>query len=264
MTPLTHKNPPFKVIQILAFDLDRSQGGTSDLGGSYNSQGRFADADQMYARGIALAPDEIASYRLRSLNWLTWKGDLDGARAILEQAPGNETQYLLWAAYDHYSGDYQAALDRLEQAPVSRPEERMGLIAQRGLIHLSLGHVDQSRALLEEAADFFRLRLQEFPEAPSLLSTLGLIEAWLGNKDEAVRLGKRSVELQASDKFAEPGARVSLATIYAWVGEEDHAIDILEELLAHESLKVITRPVLGLQPEWTPLRDNPRFTALID
>jgi hypothetical protein len=39
MTPLTHKNPPFKVIQILAFDLDRSQGGTSSsLGQEYVGQ----------------------------------------------------------------------------------------------------------------------------------------------------------------------------------------------------------------------------------
>ena len=52
-----------------------------------------------------------------------------------------------------------------------------------------------------------------------------------------------------------------LARIYTMVGEYDAAIDQLESLLAVPSITAV--PMLRIDPVWKPLRDNPRFQALL-
>ena len=54
----------------------------------------------------------------------------------------------------------------------------------------------------------------------------------------------------------------ALAEIYAWTGESDEAFRLLDHLLAVPSN--ITVPMLKLDPAWDPLRQDPRFQALID
>ncbi len=52
-----------------------------------------------------------------------------------------------------------------------------------------------------------------------------------------------------------------LARIYAMVGEYDAAIDQLERLLALPSITAV--PMLRIDPVWEPLREHPRFQALL-
>ena len=52
-----------------------------------------------------------------------------------------------------------------------------------------------------------------------------------------------------------------LARIYTMVGEYDAAIDQLESLLAIPSNTTV--PLLRLDPAWDPLREHPRFQALL-
>ena len=52
-----------------------------------------------------------------------------------------------------------------------------------------------------------------------------------------------------------------LARIYTAVGEYDAAIDQLDRLLALPSITAV--PMLRIDPTWSPLRDNPRFQALL-
>ena len=52
-----------------------------------------------------------------------------------------------------------------------------------------------------------------------------------------------------------------LARIYTMVGEHDAAIDRLESLLAVPSPTAV--PMLRIDPAWKPLRDHPRFQALL-
>ncbi len=52
-----------------------------------------------------------------------------------------------------------------------------------------------------------------------------------------------------------------LARIYTMVGEDDAATDELQSLLAVPSPMAV--PWLRIDPTWDPLRDNPRFQALL-
>jgi hypothetical protein len=95
------------------------------------------------------------------------------------------------------------------------------------------------------------------------LCVLGLIDAGLGRKEEALREGRRAVELLPVEKDSINGTRmiVYFAIIAAWVGDKD---------LACEQLAIAIRPPsplsygqLKLLPFWDPLRGDPRFEKIV-
>jgi serine/threonine-protein kinase len=92
---------------------------------------------------------------------------------------------------------------------------------------------------------------------------LGLIDAGLGRKEEALREGRRAVELLPVEKDAIVGGYLVryFAVIAAWVGEKD---------LACEQLAIALRPPsflsygnLKLMPWWDPLRSEPCFEKIV-
>ena len=95
------------------------------------------------------------------------------------------------------------------------------------------------------------------------LCVLGLIDAALGRKEEALREGRRAVELLPVEKDAMRGPAMIkyLAMIAAWAGDKD---------LACQQLAIIVRPPspvtygqLKLLPFWDPLRGDPRFEKIV-
>ena len=105
---------------------------------------------------------------------------------------------------------------------------------------------------------------RESPEDAARHGQLGLILAGLGRKEEAIKEGKRAVELlpESQDALDGPEVAVVLAQIYAWTDEHDQAFQLLDHLLQVPSS--LTVPILKLDPVWDPLRKDPRFQGLID
>ncbi len=70
------------------------------------------------------------------------------------------------------------------------------------------------------------------PDDVTLLSELGLIDAGLGRKEEALSEGRRAMELASSVKDAdtEPYVKICFAIICAWTGERELALEQLEAL----------------------------------
>ena len=105
--------------------------------------------------------------------------------------------------------------------------------------------------------------IQAQPNYAPALCVLGLIDAGLGRKEEALREGRRAVELCPIEKDAFVGIAMVkyLAMIAAWAGEKD---------LACEQLAIATRKPsdlsygqLKLMPFWDPLRGDPRFEQIV-
>jgi serine/threonine-protein kinase len=82
--------------------------------------------------------------------------------------------------------------------------------------------------------------------------------------EEAARAGEYAVELMPISKDAILGQQqaIELAKIYTRIGKFDNAINMIEELLSSPS--EISVPLLRLDPVWDPLRDHPRFQALLE
>src|SRR5438477_6662010 len=96
-----------------------------------------------------------------------------------------------------------------------------------------------------------------------LLSRLGLIDAVLGKKEEALREGRRALERLAivKDSIVEVSVKRYFAMICAWAGERE---------LALQQLEVVARipggPSYGdlrLNPMWDPLRGDQRFEKIV-
>jgi hypothetical protein len=95
------------------------------------------------------------------------------------------------------------------------------------------------------------------------VSVLGMIDAALGNKDQAIREGLRSAELLPVTKDAINGPLIieHLAITYAWCGEKDSAIEQLSIVARIPS--DINYGELKLHPYWDPLRGDPRFEKIV-
>ncbi len=141
---------------------------------------------------------------------------------------------------------------------------RYVLTAQRyAQIYGLMGDSERERAYFDSTRSMLEIKVQQFPDDARFRSALGIAYAGLGRKEDAIREGELAVELLPMSKEAFRGAyrAEDLARIYTMVGEHDAAIDRLESLLAVPSITAV--PGLRIDPIWDPLRDNPRFQALL-
>jgi len=132
-----------------------------------------------------------------------------------------------------------------------------------GLIARMTGDDEKARAAFTAARAEQEKVVQSQPNFGPPWCVLGLIDAALGRKAEAVREGRRAVELSPVDKDAMRGPMMVefLAMIAAWARDKD---------LACEQLAIAVRPPswvgygdLKLLPWWDPLRGDPRFEQIV-
>jgi tetratricopeptide (TPR) repeat protein len=108
------------------------------------------------------------------------------------------------------------------------------------------------------------------PNRHTAYVAVALIYKGQGDKEAAIETAEALVSLDGAfrpggveDEFYYgPSAEILLARILAHFDEHDRAIDILEEKLPAPSW--LSVPVLEIDPIWDPLRDHPRFQALLE
>jgi len=102
------------------------------------------------------------------------------------------------------------------------------------------------------------------------LSLLAMIDAGLGRQEQAVQEAKHACELETFENFAPNAAivRCNLAVVYAWNGQLDLAIAALDQLTNRPAgSNLPAQPTYGdfrRNPLWDPLRNDPRFTAIMN
>ena len=121
----------------------------------------------------------------------------------------------------------------------------------------------EAHAAFVEAEAKIRKTLNVQPDYPEALCALGLVEAALGQKAQAIDNGRRAVDLLPLTKDAIDGAYMitSLALIYAWCDEKKLATEQLEAATRIPS--DLSYGQLLLHPQWDALRGDPRFEAII-
>jgi TolB-like protein/DNA-binding winged helix-turn-helix (wHTH) protein/Flp pilus assembly protein TadD len=134
------------------------------------------------------------------------------------------------------------------------------------------GDVDSARRYFAEARPDAEKRLRDNPDEAIRLSQLGLLDAYAGRKDDAIRESRRAVELEPESQNAFHGAAhaANLALVYALVGESEEAITLIERLLTtpgpvecSDFPTNMTLADLRLRWEWDSLRSNPRFQKIV-
>jgi serine/threonine-protein kinase len=106
--------------------------------------------------------------------------------------------------------------------------------------------------------------VRDQPDYAQALCALGVVDAALGSKEDAIREGERAVELMPVSKSALEGPMLIryLAVIYTWTGDKDRAIERLDEA-AKLPGAFLTFGHLRHDPIWDPLRSDPRFDKIV-
>ncbi len=239
------------------------------LGGTLAPMRRYEEAEEYLRLSIALAPGQNASYHY--LGWLyrIWNSDTVKARAILEKIPlPNEQRAFSWYTQCMFERDYDTALDHLDLIPSDRISVNEWWYSPwmmlAGLAHRLSGDMEKAEAAFETARIQLEATITDQPEDSRMRSSLGIIYAGLGRKEDAIREGKLATELLPVSKDAYIGPRhiEKLALVYTMVGEYEAAFDEIEYLLSIPCYFSVG--LLRLDPKWDPLRVNPRYQKLVD
>jgi len=195
------------------------------------------------------------------------QGDLEGARTFVREAAErvDVTELVAlfacnWDLYWVLDDDLQELMFRLG------PEQFLGYGTFRSLTfahtHHLRGEWDQMRADAEIARAEFAQEFESLPDEPQLQIYLGSALAYLGRGEEAVAHGRRGLELTPDDWFTKPYYQLQLVRIHLILGQPEPALDLLEPLL--EVQFYLSPGWLSIDPLFDPLRDYPRFQALLE
>jgi TolB-like protein/tRNA A-37 threonylcarbamoyl transferase component Bud32/Tfp pilus assembly protein PilF len=229
---------------------------------------QYSQAELYLNRSISLAPDLVYPYLYKTLNYIAWNGDLVKARTTLERMPqkNDAVSTWFWFQLESFERNYPAALGRLSSLSTDIINFQTFFIPKSqlaGYINHYMKKPGLARISFNSARIVLEKEMKKQPADPRIHSSLGIVYAALGRKEEAVREGKRAVELYPVSKDAVFGSQtvLDLAHIYVLLGEYDIAIDKLEYLLSIPCW--ISVPMLQLDPMWDPLRRHPKFQRLL-
>jgi tetratricopeptide (TPR) repeat protein len=130
-----------------------------------------------------------------------------------------------------------------------------------GVVARLKGDESSARAAFTSAREQQEDEIRAHPDDAVLLAELGLIDAGLGRKEEALSEGRRALELAPKDESTEPSAKINFAMICIWTGEAELALGQLEALT--KTPGQYTYGNLRLSPLWDPLRGDPRFEKIV-
>lgn len=233
-----------------------------DIATTYAMMREYAEAQRYFDLCISLRPDELNAYSSSAFNHVRWKGDTRSSREILNRAPDKKSNAVLLGKFrvEFWDRKYQAALDVLSSPYMTLPAKS----SLEGTIYRYLNKPELAFASFDAARKHLEKELLEKPDDYELHRRLGVAYAELGRKEEAIREGKRAVEILPVSKDAVwgPDTVEFLAYIYVLVGENNAALDQIEYLLSIPSL--LSVPLLRIDPRWDPLRNHPRFKKLLE
>jgi TolB-like protein/class 3 adenylate cyclase/Tfp pilus assembly protein PilF len=238
---------------------------------SYDSLRRYADEERVYDRAIAVTPKDAALRAARVEVELNWHADprplISTVEAFVAQ-DSSEAKHLAWVWIRGAlcKRDFDGARRALAALPNdgcyddSIPFPRFwceGLVAQLG------GDKAAAHAAFTSTRSEAAKMVADQPNYAEGVCVLGMADAALGHKDEAIREGRRAVELLPVSKDAIRGPLLIqyLAFIYAWTGKKDLALEQLS--VAARIPSHLSYGHLRLHPYWDPLRGDPRFEKIV-
>jgi TolB-like protein/Flp pilus assembly protein TadD len=277
------------------------------IGLIYRRQGRWRDALGSFARAENLDPRNAEPAHNAPATYLClrdWKAAVAGYNHLLEIAPDSITSRLRLACAEigrdsntiaakatlqkipagidpdgdvslanwnvsMLERDFDAAEKILSTFPRERFDETPKSLFQ-GDIALARGDMTQARSLYENGRPAMEAQVRDHPDDSQRRAHLGLLYAYLGRKEDAIRESRRAIDLRRERKDAveTPLRENNLAMVYALIGETDQAIALIERLLSAPGAgwgddPSMTLAELRLRWQWDPLRTDPRFKKIL-
>jgi tetratricopeptide (TPR) repeat protein len=244
----------------------------SAIADSYRDLRRYAEAALAYDRALAIEPNAIETKVARAHVELDWKADPQPLRQVIDWVRATKPAAIpriadTWLLCAFAERGPTAANDALmasgENAPLNNDVFRFNRPFVEGVIARMTKNEDKAQSAFIAARAEQEKIVQAQPNFGPPLIVLGLIDAALGRKEEALREGRHAVELLPVEKDSIKGALmiVYMAMIAAWVGDKDLACEQLTNALRYPG--PVSYGELKLLPFWDPLRGDPRFEQIV-
>src|SRR5438552_2320663 len=236
---------------------------------TYQPQRRYQDQARIYDRVLSLIPGDGFTRGLQALVPVDWKADLRPYQRLMAELTTTDPQKAAEADDINYTicertpEAYGRGLKHYPQNGSVNNGINCPHAYFEGVVAICEGDRDKARNAFNVARGEIAAVVARDPGFAPAISFLGMIDAGLGRKEEALEEGRHACELMPPSKDAIDGVvlAVNLAQIYVWTGEKDLAI---ERLQAVERLPTyLSYGLLELQPIWDPLRGDPRFEKIV-
>jgi TolB-like protein/Tfp pilus assembly protein PilF len=255
-----------------AIELDpQNTGFLKQLADSYVYLRQYSDAERVLDRVIALAPKDSNMRAYRASIELDWHADPQPLSStiqaiIAEDSREGQNIAELWIRASLCERDLDGASRALAAMPIGGCyDDRIPFprASCEGIVAQMRGDKAAADAAFTIAHNEAAKLIADHPDYPEALCVLGMADAALGNKEDAIREGRRAIELMPVSKNALEGPSLIkyLALIYAWTGERDRALKRLDEAAKFPSS--LSYGELRLHPRWDPLRGDPRFKKIV-
>jgi len=229
-------------------------------------------------RVLQLAPDSINVKIQRGYTEFFAKGSTAPIKVALESIPANVdpdgvVTFARWDVSlmdrDPAAAERALASCRLETI-TSQPGAPLPKSYLQGCIDLVRNDTARAQIDFEAARPALEKTVANSPQDPTRHAQLGLLYAFMGRKEDALREGQRAVELKPLTRDVIEGAiaQAFQALIFARTGETDRATSEIERLLTTPfavdySDDSITLSDLRTRWEWDPLRNDARFQKIL-
>jgi TolB-like protein/Flp pilus assembly protein TadD len=232
---------------------------------------RYSEEKSVLERALAIEPNDLDTKVALASVQFHWKADTRPLRQTIDSIRATNPGALMNVADAWLSstlakrdaGAAKNALDVIDGTPLTDYRIYLNGPVMEGVIARMEHDEQKSRSAFTAARAEQERVVQADPKFGPAWCVLGLIDAGLGRREEALREGQHAVELLPAEKDALGGPVMIkyLAMIAAWVGDKDLACEQLA--IAVRPPSVISYGQLKLLPFWDPLRGDPRFEKIV-
>jgi TolB-like protein/Tfp pilus assembly protein PilF len=238
---------------------------------SYGVLRRYAEEKSVLDRALAIEPNDVSTKVALAAVQFHWKGDTRLLHQTIDSLGALRAGALLSAADEGLScalaerdvATAENVMDSIGDTPLTDYSVHLNRQLIEAVIARMTKNDGNARDLFTAARAQQEKTVQAEPNYGPALCVLGLIDAGLGRKEEALNEGRRAVELVPIEKDSLVGPTMIkyLAMIAAWVGDKDLACEQLA--IAVRTPSTVSYGQLKLLPCWDPLRGDPRFEKIV-
>ena len=235
----------------------------------YGWQRRYVDETRTYDRALIIVPADPNTRIQQAQVALDWRADITPFQGMLaalvaeDPSVALDIDMLLYSLCDRTWAAATRMLANYPREGAANNGVNYPYAYWQGVVARCQGDSAQARSAFVAARTEVQKIVEQQPDFAAALSLLGMIDAGLDKKEEAVREGQRACELLPISKDAIDGTflAINLAQIYAWIGDKDHAV---EQIAALERVpNPLSYGLLKLHPDWDSLRGDPRFEKIV-